>query len=207
MPKISEQQFLTIIDEFVKLSEIIECSNCGKQTKLIGETRKFGNWVCPYCFTYFPYIETPNIKIEVPFIKLTDQLNNEPIKQSSQLFGDPVTVDFPMDMDTGFLVPSYTSGYEISRKRNLLLAQAIDFTRFGRIKAGVIWQYNLGYDDRTSDEYETLISFADSMGYHLPFNYTDPFRGSNHICYFDSDVSPAQPASFDGVSFSVKISE
>jgi hypothetical protein len=211
MEQINQEQFLLIINDFVKLSQPMECPNCHRQTKLVGETKKFGNWICGFCLHYFPYKDNQEIEVEVPFIKLTNQLDiSEPQHLISSLSTQPLgvaPVDFPMDITTGFLVPSYSGGYTIERKRNVLLAQAIDFTRFGRIKSGIIWQFDLGYDDRTVDEYETLISFADTQGNHLPFNYTDPFRQSSHICYLESDVSPAKPASFDGVSFSIKISE
>ena len=205
MNQIPIEQFKEILQDFVRLSDEISCPNCGETTKLVGETRKLGNWICPYCMEYFPYKDNPEIKTIVPFTKLTTELDTS-IKLSSQPLG-VAPVDFPMDIATGFLVPSYSNGYEIKRKRNTLLAQAIDFTRFGRIKSGLIWQFNLAYFDRTSDEYETLASFAETQGNHLPFNYTDPFRQSTHVCYFESDISPAQAASFDGVSFSILISE
>jgi hypothetical protein len=204
---ITEQQLKNVIQDFVRLSEETVCGNCGRQSKLIGETREFGNWVCPYCLTYFPYKDNPKILVEIPFIKLTTQLDNAQPKSLQQPLG-VAPVDFPMDLSTGFLVPSYSSSaYRIKRKRNVLLGQAIDFTRFGRIKSGLVWGFVLGYNDRTQDEYETLASFAETMGNHNPFNYTDPFRQSSHVCFFESDISDAEPASFDGVSFSIEISE
>lgn len=195
---------LTILRDYIRLSSPTKCENCGRTTKFIGETRKFGNWYCPYCEQHYPYKENPNIVVDVPFVKLTDQLQNERQPFGAALLGDPVTTEFPMDTETGFLVPSF--GYKISRKKNVLLAQAIDFTRFGRIKSGNIWQFDLVWNDRPVAEFETLVSFCDTQGYHLPFIYNDQVRHSTHICFFDSDVE-APAHSFDGMSFSVRITE
>jgi hypothetical protein len=194
----------TIIKDFVKISKPVVCVNCGEHTKLIGETLPNGGWGCPFCAAYYTYADHPEVKVDVPFIKLTDQLET---KQESILLGDPPTATFPMDMVTGFLVPSYSTPYKIKRKKRVLLAEAIDFTRFGRIKSGLKWAFDLTWNDRPRDEYEVLIAFADTQGFQLPFNYTCPFRGSSHICYFDSDVSDGDVASFDDISFSVRITE
>jgi hypothetical protein len=207
MDKVSESQLRLIMSDFVRLSNTVTCPECGNETKMIGETRDNGNWICPFCLTYFPIKQTPQITLGVPFTKLTDQLENKP--QRGILLGVPPDT-FPMELNTaspnyGFLVPSYS--YKIKRKRNILLAVMDDFSRTGRDKGGVIWQFDLIWNERTREEYEELISFADNMAYHLPFNYTDVFRGTTHICYFDSDVSDAEPASFDNVNFSVRITE
>ena len=207
--KVNEEELNYLVtNNFIKLSKPVECEVCHNTAKFIGESRTTGGWICPFCRQYYPYKDFPDIEIEVPFTKLSNQLeiNTLPMKLSQPL-STPVTVDFPMDISTGFLVPNYSSGYRIKRKTNNLLGQAIDFTRYGRIKSGMIWQFDLGYDDRQVSEYETLAAFALTQGSHLPFNYTDPFRGSAHVCYFDSDISDAEPVSFDGVSFSISISE
>jgi hypothetical protein len=206
MDKVDLATVKTVLADYVKLSEPYTCKDCGETTKLIGETRANGNWICPNCFAYYPYKTNPDIKVSVPFTILTDQLEEKDKPKASGLLALP-SATFPMNLTTGFLVPSYSNNYRIKRKRNVLLAQAIDFTRFGRIKSGEVWSFELGFGDRQRVEYETLIDFVNSQGYHLPFNYTDPFRGTAHVCYFDSDVSDAQPASFDGVSFSVSITE
>jgi hypothetical protein len=190
-----------ILTDFVQFSEIMPCPNCDKETKLIGETKVNGNWFCPFCLTYFPY-KDHNFEIAVPFTRLTNEL--EPMKPQSILMGDPL-VDFPMDLNTGFLVPSYS--YKIKRKRNVLLAVMEDFTRTGRIKSGTIWQFDLIWNERPIQEYEALIEFADLQGYHLPFQYTDVIRGTGHVCYADSDVSDAEADSFDTVRFSWRITE
>lgn len=205
MDKVSLTTMKMVLSDYVKLSEPYTCAECGETSKLIGETKVNGNWICPNCFSYYPYKSNPDIRVLTPFTILTNQLEEEKPKASG-LMGLP-TATFPMNMTTGFLVPSYSHGYRIKRRRNVLLAQAIDFTRYGRIKSGEVWQFELGFGDRQRAEYETLVDFVNSQGYHIPFNYTDPFRGTAHVCYFDSDVSDAQPSSFDGVSFSVNISE
>lgn len=197
------EQLVKVISDFIKLSEKVECPNCKKETKMIGEVRKNGNWWCPFCTAWFPFKEV-SIATEVPFIKLTDQLNTT---EPSVLMGEPLgapNVDFPMNLDTDFLVPSY--GSKSRRKRNVLLGQAIDFTRYGRIKSGSIWQFDLTFNERSRLEFETLLSFSAAQGYHLPFNYINPFRNTVHICYFDSEVE-GDEVSFDTVNFTVRLSE
>lgn len=199
MPKDNLEKLL---EGFIKLSVPTTCPNCEKTTKLIGERAATGNWWCPFCVQFFPYAEFPGIETEVPFTKLTTQLEPSLLQTAAPL-GLPGD-DFPMDLATGFLVPSYT--HKIRRKRNILLATAIDFTRYGRIKSGTIWQYDLQFNERDLSEFETLASFVDTQGYHLPFNYTDPVRGTSHVMYFDSDVEgEAEPV--NTISFGVRITE
>src|SRR5688572_16395376 len=101
MEQLSNTQLKTILQDFVKLSEAVECPNCKQETKLIGETKTFGNWICPFCQTYFPYKDHPSILVGVPFIKLTDELQSK--QMLAHPLGDPAPVDFPMNLDTGFL--------------------------------------------------------------------------------------------------------
>jgi hypothetical protein len=199
--KDNTEQLVNVLTDFIKLSEKTECPNCKKLTKMIGEVRKNGNWWCPFCTTWFPYRDL-NLAVDVPFVKLTDQLNTE-TKPLGAPLGVP-DVDFPMDLSTGFLVPSY--GSKTRRKRNVLLGQAIDFTRYGRIKSGSIWQFDWTWNNRSRQEYDTLISFSAEMGYHLAFNLINPFRNTVHICYFDSEVE-GDEQEFDTISFSVRLSE
>jgi hypothetical protein len=201
---ITPETFKLIISDFVRISKNTVCPNCNQETKFIGESLLNGNWVCSWCFAYFPYRDNPDIEIETPFIKLTNQLAPSEPKSQSILLGD-APVDFPMNLTTGFLVPSY--GYKLRRKRNAMLAVMDDFTRTGRIKSGNIWLFDLQWVDRSKEEYEALDAFADVQGFHEPFNYTDVFTGNEHICYFDSDISDAVPSSFDAVDFSIKITE
>ena len=207
MDILTPQAMRIILSDFVRLSEEVTCPNCGKTTKMVGETRVNGNWICPECLAVFPY-KTKKLAVSAPFVKLTNQL----LKTTAPLspvglgpLGDPPTETFPLNMTTGFLVPSYS--YKIKRKRNALLGQASDFTRYGRIKSGSIWQFDLVFNGRARDEFEVLVAFANTVGYHIPFNYHDAFRGSDHICYFDSDVSDGDVTSFDEISFSVRITE
>jgi hypothetical protein len=202
--KLTTEQFQTVIKDFVRLSAEGKCPECGEETKLVGEVRENGNWVCPYCLTYFPQ---GDVQAEVPFIKLTNELS---LKSSAQPKGESILLgvnpSFPMNVSTGFLVPSYS--YRIKRKRNAKLAVMSDFTRKGRIKSGNIWQFDLSWNQRPIEEYTTLIAFAEERGYHLPFDYTDPVLNDvTRICYFDSDVSDAEPSSFDSFNFSVRITE
>jgi len=199
----NETELLKVLSDYIRLSEPFTCTNCGKTSRLIGEPRINGNWWCPFCFTYYPYKETPDIQIEVPLVKLTNQLETAPKGVVLEPLGTPSTV-FPMDLTTGFLVPSYST--KIRRKRNVLLAQAIDFTRYGRIKSESIWQFDLVFNKRMIAEFEVLISFADTQGYHLPFVYTDPIRHSTHTAFFDSDVE-GDEVDFNVMDFSVRISE
>ena len=207
MEQLTLEQFKPILNDFVRLSATGECPNCHKTTQLVGETRLNGNWICPWCYTYFPYKDNPDIPVEVPFIKITNEFQQVPVGAP---LGDPPAATFPMvtnpaDPNNGFLVPSYS--YKFKRKRRVLLAEMDDFTRTGRIKSGSIWQFDLVWNNRSVAEYEALVEFLDQQGYHLPFNYTDQVRGSNHICYFDSDVSEFSTESFDEGSFSVRITE
>jgi hypothetical protein len=200
--QIKESEFKLIIADFVRLSTSTTCPNCERTTKFVGETRDNGNWICPWCYSVFPIKNTAEIITEVPFVKLTDQLINQPLAAP---LGDPPSATFPMNTTTGFLVPSYS--YKFRRKRRILLAEMDDFTRAGRIKSGSIWQFDLVWSDRSVAEYEALVEFIDVQGYHLPFNYTDVIRGSNHVCFFDSDASEFDTQSFDDGNFSVRITE
>jgi hypothetical protein len=193
------ENFKIVLNDYVRLTAPVTCLNCGKTVKMVGETKKNGNWWCGYCFNTVPFEESA-WPVAVPFTKLGAKL--EPETQGQPL-GLPAA-NFPMNIETGFLVPSY--GSRTSRKQNLLLSVANDFTRFGRIKSGSIWQFDLTWNGRASSEYEVLLAFADSQGFHLPFNYTDPVRQTSHILYFDSDIL-MEPESFDTLNFSVKLTE
>lgn len=199
----NETELVKILNDYIKLSVPYQCQNCGKISKMIGETRINGNWWCPFCAAFYSYKDS-NIPVEIPFIKLTSQLDHDVESAQIKPLGVNATVEFPMNLNTGFLVPSFS--YKIRRKRNVLLAQAIDFTRYGRMKSGAIWQYDLVFNNREISEFEVLISFADTQGFHIPFIYRDPLRGSTHNCYFDSEVE-GDPSSFNEINFSVRISE
>lgn len=120
------------------------------------------------------------------------------------LFGDTPAPNFPMNIVTGFLVPSY--GYRIRRERKYLLAIAEDGTRTGRVKGGMKWGFELVFKNRPKTEMDTLIGFWETQGFWTAFDYTDPFKETEHLCYFDSKVE-IEVISFDTADFSVTIVE
>jgi hypothetical protein len=205
MDKLNENNIVTLLQDFVKISEPEVCPVCKKETKFVGETRTNGGWVCPRCYSYFPYRDF-NFKVMVPFTRLTNELEpTVPTPKGSILLGDP-DPSFPINTTTQFLVPSYNN-YRIKRKRNILLAVMEDFSRTGRDKSGNIYQFDLGWIERPKAEYDALITFANDRAFHLPFNYYDVFLKNTYTCFFDSDVSDAEVISFDNVSFSVRLTQ
>lgn len=111
----------------------------------------------------------------------------------------------PIVVNTSFpLVPNYS--YKLSRKRRRLLAVMEDGSRTGRIKGPNSWVFELSFTNRPLSDYNTLLSFIDLVGDATPFYYVDGVRGTEHICYIDSDVE-AEAKSFDNFDFSILITE
>lgn len=193
------ENLLPIVNDYVRVSEMIKCPKCGESVTMIGETKANGNWWCINCGQYFPYREN-NFPVSQLFTKVSQPTQ---LKLGGPL-GDPPEENFPMDLETSFLVPSYSSA--IHRRVKTLVEVTEDYTRTGRLKNLGQFAFDLKFNQKTLDEYETLLAFWETQRYHLPFNYTDPFRNTSHICYFDSEVE-AEPESFDLISFSVRITE
>jgi len=109
---------------------------------------------------------------------------------------------YPHDLVTGFLVPNYGTKPKVHQK--ILLAVAEDGTRTGRIKSGQTYGFDLVYKSRSKSEYMTLLSFAVTQGFHLPFNYYDKWRDAWFVLYFDSELE-GEYSSFDEIDFSVSV--
>src|SRR6185436_12044364 len=114
---------ISIKHSFVKLSEPVQCEKCDETVKLVGELRENGNWYCPSC----EEINIGDFIPEVPFIKfdaIEEKSSSVTPLMGGMLFGTG-TPSFPMNLSTGFLVPSYS--YKIVRKRRILIASTEDF--------------------------------------------------------------------------------
>jgi ribosomal protein L37AE/L43A len=218
---------------FVYLSYPTACPNCDNFVRLIGERKKNGSWFCPVCTAYWEYNkleqqipwEKAAWKVQTPSEIIIDRspmsqfvpFGQNPTGFMQQFGGmtprgavsfDPTPIalaeEFPQNLETGFLTPSF--GYRIKRKRRYLLAIAEDGTRTGRVKGGLSWGFDLVFKNRQKDEYDTLVAFWDLMGLWTPFQYTDPIKHTVHTCYFDSEVE-AEASSFDALDFNVTITE
>jgi hypothetical protein len=102
------------------------------------------------------------------------------------------------------LEPDYT--YKVHRQRRILLAIAEDGTPTGRFKGPIRWSFELVFRNRTVDEYESLRTFWETQGYHIPFTYTDPILGVTVTCRFDSEISMSG-SSFNTLDFDCTITE
>ncbi len=189
-------------DGFIKLSEPLQCSNCGQVENMVGELRSNGNWYCPNCGA-IQYLTSPKIVASYVRYGTTSDSKSKLLGGPLMPLGTPPPV-FPSNSSTGFLIPSYS--YKIVRKKKILVEATEDFTRTGRIKSAGIWAFELGFNSRAKTEFDTLMDFWEAQGYHNPFTYTDPFKGTSHTCYFDSEVS-SDTSSFDEISFSFRITE
>ncbi len=109
---------------------------------------------------------------------------------------------YPHNLVTGFLVPSYGTKPKVHQR--VLLAVAEDGTRTGRIKSGIQYGFDLVYKNRSTSEYATLMSFWQTMGLHLPFNYYDKLQNVWFTLYFDSEIE-GEYLSFALIDFSVAV--
>lgn len=189
-----------IRNQFVRLSKQFECPNCHEGVQFIGELRENGNWYCPNCEDNIP----GDFDVDVPYIKYDSIPKKSSLGPLGGILMGSGTPSFPMDIATSFLVPSYS--YKIVRKRRLLIETTEDFTRTGRVKSSPKWAFELTFNNITKAEFDALVAFWEQQSYHLSFFYTDPFKGSTHLCYFDSEVS-TETSSFNEVSCSVRITE
>lgn len=102
------------------------------------------------------------------------------------------------------LTPDFS--YKIKRHRRVLLAVAEDGTPTGRFKGPIRWSFEFVFRNRTVDEYETLRTFWETQGYHIPFDYTDPILGVTVSLRFDSEIE-CTGSSFNTLDFNVNATE